>query len=134
MQNMPKGLRVVTGMCMIFTLFFPMAFVPFGTCMIDGAPVSFSEFWRRGGGPLFMVTGIVCALLAYGFIYARRWVRPLALAFGWSLVVISILHDPTFSTDLLIVVLLFGCLPAWYLYFRRPVRDYFDAGNKSRVA
>jgi peptidoglycan/LPS O-acetylase OafA/YrhL len=74
---MPPGLRVATFLCSVFGILAPVSLLPFGTHRIDGVTVGFAEFWQRGGGPVFFALGIGCALLAYGFLRARRWSRPL---------------------------------------------------------
>lgn len=131
---MPKGLRLATMLSLIFTLFLPVAFIPFGRHSVDGVDVLFAEFWRRGGGPIFVCIGAISVLFAYGFIRACRWIRPVVVVLGWCLVILAIVDDHQFSVDLVIMFLFSGCLPVWYLYFRRPVRDYFGVTIENRVA
>ena len=131
---MPRGLRLATGLCLIFTLFIPSAFLPFGEHWVNGVHVSFSEFWRQGGGPAFVGVGVISMLFAYGFIRARRWIRPVAVIFGWGLVIWIITSDRRLSFDVAIPFFMFGCLPTWYLYYRRSVREYFGVIGRGRVA
>lgn len=134
LRRMPYGLRNITCLCLVFTLFLPAAFLPFGEHSIDGVQVSFTEFWERGGGPLVAGIGVTCGVLAYGFIRARRWVRPLAVLPGFLLAVIVLLFERPFNAEVIAAVLFFGCLPMWYLYRRRPVRDYFSPDRVDRMA
>jgi len=132
--KMPTGLRLATGLSLIFTLFIPGAVMPFGQQSIDGVDVSLAEFWRRGGGPMFLCIGGISTLFAYGFIQARRWIRPVVVACGWWLVIGSVIEDRHLSSDVISTIVFCGCLPIWYLYFRRPVRAYFGVTDEKRVA
>ena len=134
MQRMPKGLRLATSLCLIFAFFLPLAFLPFGEHSVDGVRVSFAQFWRRGGGPAFVGVGVISVLFAYGFLRARRWIRPLVVIFGWGLVVWIIIGEQRLSFDVAMAFLMFGCLPTWYLYFRHPVREYFGVVDERRMA
>lgn len=125
LQKMPYGLRVATALSLIFTLFLPAAFIPFGRHSVNGVDVSFAEFWRRGGGIVFVCIGVISILFAYGFIRARRWIRPVVVALGLGLVILTVVDRLRFSEDMFVVFLLCGCLPVWYLYFSRSVREYF---------
>jgi hypothetical protein len=125
LRRMPAGLRNITCLCLVFTLFLPAAFLPFGERSIDGVHVSFTAFWDLGGGPLCAGIGIVSAVLAYGFIRARRWVRPIVVGPGCVLAILILLKERRVTFDLTLVVLTLGVVPIWYFYFRHSVRTYF---------
>ena len=76
---MPSGLKSITRGCFIFALFLPLAFFP-GDAWIAETPVTHEEFWRQGGGPLFVFAGIVFPIIGYGFVRARNWARYAYLA------------------------------------------------------
>ena len=72
---MPAILRWFTWMCFGFALFLPLSLIPYGSHRINEVEVTFAEFWRRGGGPLFFIAGIVFPILGYGFVRRRNWAR-----------------------------------------------------------
>ena len=128
-KRMPIGLRLITGLCLLMSVFLPMAFLPFVDFTIDDTPVSFGEFWRRGGGLVFCVTGTIFAFLAYGFILARRWARFVFIIAGCAITLKAVLDDHKLKPDNIIVFLLLIAVPAWYLFFRRSVTDYFSQSS-----
>jgi len=99
---------------------------------VNGVQVSFAEFWRQGGGPVFVGIGLVSILIAYGFIRKQRWARPIAVAIGWAMMALNIIGiienctlTPNAVVQLALSFLFGGCLPIWYLYFRHMVKEYF---------
>ena len=133
-RKMPSGVRFVTALSMMFTLLLPAAILPVGEHFVDGDRVAFAEFWRSGGGFLFAFIGVAALLLAYGMVRARRWARHFVVFLSWSLVVVTIFGWRGFSLDVVAAFLMFGCLPTWYFYFRRPVKEYFGFTHENIVA
>jgi hypothetical protein len=133
-RRMPDGVRFVTALSMMFTLLLPATILPGGEYFVDGDRVDFAEFWRSGGGFLFAFIGVVGFVLAYGLVRARRWALHLVVGLSWSLVVVTIVDWRGFSAEAIAAFLMFGCLPTWYFYFRRPVRKYFGFTHENPVA
>jgi hypothetical protein len=128
---MPIGIRLITGLCLLMSVFLLVAFLPFGDFAIDDTPVSFAEFWRRGGGLVFCVTGATFAFLAYGFIRARRWARFVFIIAGCAITLKAFLDDRELKPDNIIVFLVMVAVPVWYLFFRRSVTDYFSQSSET---
>jgi hypothetical protein len=126
---MPKALRWLAIMCFAFGLFLPLALVPAGGHYINGVAVTFAEFWRRGGGPVFFVAGIVFPLIGYGFIRARNWSRYLYVGIhvAWG---ISFLSGSPIDA---LVVLAWATLTGYYLFWRRNVREYFGVVDDASI-
>ena len=130
---MPGGVRLVTAISLMLTLLLPAACVPTGNYFVNGSRVSFLEFWRSGGGVLFAFVGVVAIVLSYGLLRARRWSRHFVVGLGWLLVVVTIIRWREFSSDVVFAILIFGCWPSWYFYFRRPVREYYGFTHDNRM-
>jgi len=133
-RKMPQGLRFASLVSLLLAFCLPAAVLPIGEFFVQGDRVSFAEFWHRGGGIIFLLVGLVSAMLFYGFVMARRWARHLAVAFGWFAVAATFIGWQGFTLDVVFAFLIFGGLPTWYLYCRQPVRDYFGVRHESRVA
>ncbi|MEQ1802450.1 MAG: hypothetical protein ABL989_11040 [Gammaproteobacteria bacterium] len=127
--GMPTGLALITLGCLAFSVFAPVSLLPVGTYRIDGVPVSFADFWRRGGGPLEFSLGVVCGSLAYGFIRARRWSRPLFVLAMALLALPGALSGPA-QTEALVTGICLSGLAYWYVFHRRTVRQYFSADSQ----
>ena len=132
--RMPLGLRLITAACLLMSCFLPVALIPMDGFFIGDKPVSFTEFWRRGGGLVFCSVGVVFALLAYGFISARRWARLSFVLAGLAIAIVSFISDHGISTEGIMTLGLFWLLPAWYLFSRPAARDYFRLGNANTRA
>lgn len=122
---MPSGVRCVTALALISTSLLAAAVPPIGEHFVDGDRVAFAEFLRSDGSFLFAFIGVTAIVLAYGLIRARRWARHLVVGLGWSLVVTTVIEWRGFSLEAVWAFLTLGCLPTWYFYSYRPVRDYF---------
>jgi hypothetical protein len=125
---MPRILRWLMWMCFGFGLFLPLSLIPVGGHYINGQQVTFEEFWRRGGGPIFFVAGILFPIAGYGFVRARNWSRYLYVGMHIPLVIWSLIG---FSLDSLLTIA-WTAFAIYYLFFRANVREYFggvgDAG------
>src|SRR3954452_11137130 len=120
---MPYGLRMIAVGCFVGALFLVLAVVPGGGHWINGEAVSFTEFWRRGGGPLFLVVGILLPVIGYGIVTRQRWSRSWFAGFLIITALFSVTFHPEWAD---LVGLLFTAFLVWYLFRRRTVRAYFD--------
>ena len=133
---MPYGLRVVSKVLLTFAFVIPaitlillFAHGQNSHFVIDGKQVTYEEFLHRGGFFQFFLIGIYSAILAYGFLSAARWSRPLCfLPFVVSFI-LAFTHQPPplviaicDYSSLVMSVALF----VWYLFYRRSVRDYYS--------
>ena len=120
---MPKILRWFTWMCFGFALFLPLSLIPGGGHSINGQQVTFEEFWRRGGGPIFFVAGILFPITGYGFVHARNWSRYLFTALQLAMPVSSLFLG-TLDWQVLLGFAWTGFV-AYYLFWVPTLRDYF---------
>ena len=123
---MPTGLRILTACCLLLSSPLPLAFVPGMDFRIAGEPVSFAEFWRRGGGLVFCCVGAYFSVVSYGLIRARRWSRPMLVLGGCGLVMVGTLSVGRVSIDTVLAFVMLALLPGLYLYFRRTARGYYE--------
>jgi len=77
-------------MCFAFFLFLPLSLIRVGDFRINGQPVTFEEFWHRGGGPIFFAAGILFPIAGYGFVRAQNWSRYLFSGLHITIPVISL--------------------------------------------
>lgn len=122
--RMPSGLRTATFLCALFSVCVPLSFLP--GWHINDTPVSITEFWLCGGGPIVFTFGIVCGLLAYGFLCARRWSRSLFVIAILSLTFPAVYFDPAAQVESFAIPVVFGALAFWYVFYRKTVRIYFS--------
>ena len=120
---MPKILRWFTWMCFAFGLFLPLSVIPVGGYYINEQQVTFEEFWRRGGGPIFFVAGILFPITGYGFLRGRNWARYLFAALQIAL----LLTYPFFGTLdwQVLFCLAWIAFVIYYLFWSPAVRQYF---------
>jgi hypothetical protein len=133
-RRMPGGIRIAALFFLLLAVGLPATSLPNGEQFFTGDKQAAAEFLRHGGRVLFLVVGSVSALLFYGFVRARRWARHLALISGWAVTVASFLSWRSLTLEFVWVLLCFGCVPVWYLYFRPSVRAYFEAHHEIPVA
>ena len=107
-------------------LFLVAAFIPSGDYCINGEPVSFTEFWRRGGGPLFVAVGILLPIIGYGLLRRRRWSLYWFAGFFVATALFSLTFHPQWDD---LIGLLFTGFVVWYLFWRHTVRAYFETGS-----
>jgi hypothetical protein len=138
LQQMPRGLSLLTNLLMLFAFLFPVLTILTLTLpvsnshfVINGAQVTRDEFLRRDGFLPFLCVGVYCGVAAYGLLHASRWSRPLLLlppVAGSVLAVIR--HSTTMTVYNCMSSVIIIALGVWYLFFRQTVRDYFAAKNQ----
>jgi hypothetical protein len=121
---MPKILRWFTWMCFGFFLFVPLSLIRAGGHYINGQEVTFEEFWRRGGGPIFFAAGILFPIAGYGFVRAQSWSRYLFAALQ-AAIPVSSLFLGGIDLQLLLSVAL-SAFAIYYLFWVPSVRKYFE--------
>jgi hypothetical protein len=110
-------------MCFAFVLFLPLSLIPVGGHYINETEVSFAEFWRRGGGPIFFVAGILFPVTGYGFVRAQNWSRFVFTALHFGVALTTVFYG-SISFDTALAFAWVGFV-AYYLFWRPNVRDYF---------
>ena len=112
----------------------PASLFGFGDYFIGSHPVSASEFWKTGAGPIFLIVAAWLGSVAWGIRHERLWARPLAAAFWFGMAALSPFADSIDSGaaskepwDGLVVSFLFGLFALWYFYRKRSVRAYYTA-------
>jgi hypothetical protein len=120
---MPKILHWLTWMCFGFAFFLPLSLIPAGGHYINGQQVTFAEFWRRGGGPIFFIAGILFPIAGYGFVHAQRWSRYLFAALQIAIPVSSLFFGSLDWQVLLGVA--WAAFVIYYLFWMPIVREYF---------
>src|SRR5213594_3404878 len=107
-----------------------LAIYDIGPHMMGGERVARTE-WLHIAAPLVAVIGILMAFIAFGFAARKPWSRHLVIAmFSLIIVYASILgalnlihHAITWRAIANGTV--FGCVSAWYFYFKPNVATYF---------
>lgn len=132
---MPYGLRVVSRVLLGFALVIPPTAVitllthgQFSHFVINDKQVSYDEFLRRGGFLVVFFIWIFSAVLAFGFLRAASWSRPLCFFPFVVMFVMVIWRRQTTLSAALYDFLVLGCEVAilvWYLFFRQTVKDYY---------
>lgn len=107
-----------------------LAILDIGPHLMGGEKVTRAE-WLHIAAPLVAVIGCLMALIAYGFAARKAWSRHLVMAifvliivYASALGALDALRH-TIMWRAMINASLFGCVSAWYFYFKRNVADYF---------
>jgi amino acid permease len=97
---------------------------------MDGEKVSRSE-WLHIAAPFVAMIGCLMALIAYGLGAGRPWSRHLVImifiliiAYASALRALNVLRH-TIMWRAFINASVFGCVAAWYFYFKPNVVAYF---------
>jgi hypothetical protein len=128
---MPRGLSLLTNLFLLFAFIFPafslicLLSYALGNHSINGVQLSFGDFWRRMQLLIPFGVGIYSALIAYGFLRATRWSRPLFVLPCVASLVLGVIHYTTLTLYGCLSSLVGVALPVWYLFFRHTVRDYY---------
>ena len=130
-KRMPFILKWLTALCFAGVLFPVIAAIPGGTCTINGHEVSHTEFWRLGGGPLFVLVGIVFPIVGYAFAKCKSWGRYLFAGFFAFVIIATLIAGqfiPVYRTRPVDLVQypLFMWFIIWYLFFKSNVKAYFN--------
>jgi len=128
---MPWLLRLLTMGGLFVVGWTAASMLPDRAIDVAGQPVSTSEWWASGAGPLALFVGLMMGVGAILMLKRSRYGRPTYVS-AWLAMSISIpfvVHlsggDPTRSMTALISNVVITALIAVYLYGRRAVRDYF---------
>jgi len=133
-MKQPLGIRILSwfaalasaGMFVSITL----AVLDIGPHLMGGEKVTRAE-WLHIAAPLVAVIGCLMASIAYGFAARKAWSRHLVMAifvliivYASALGALDVLRH-TIMWRAMINASLFGCVSAWYFYFKRNVAQYF---------
>ena len=107
-----------------------LAILDIGPHLMGGEKVTRAE-WLHIGAPLVAVIGCLMASVAYGFVVRKAWSRHLVMAifvliivYASALGALNVLRH-TIMWRAIVNASLFGCVSAWYFYFKRNVAQYF---------
>ena len=133
-MKQPLGIRILSwfsglasaGMFVSIAL----AVLDIGPHLMGGEEVSRSE-WLRIAAPLVAVTGCLMGSVSYGLAARKVWSRHLVLAifvlilvYASALGILDVLRH-TIVWRAIVNASLFGCVSAWYFYFKPNVAEYF---------
>lgn len=133
-MKQPLGIRILSwfsglasaGMFVSIAL----AVLDIGPHLMGGEEVSRSE-WLRLAAPLVAVTGCLMGSVSYGLAARKVWSRHLVLAifvlilvYASALGILDVLRH-TIVWRAIVNASLFGCVSAWYFYFKPNVAEYF---------
>jgi hypothetical protein len=97
---------------------------------MGGEKVTRSE-WLHIAAPLVAVIGSLMASIAYGLAARKAWSRHIVIAifvliivYASALGVLNVLRH-TIMWRAIVNAFLFGCVSAWYFYFKPNVDEYF---------
>jgi hypothetical protein len=107
-----------------------LALLDLGPHLMGGEKVTRSE-WLHIAAPLMAVIGCLMALIAYGLGARKPWSRLLVMiifvlifAYASVLGAVNVLRH-TIMWRAIINASIFGCVAAWYFYFKSNVAAYF---------
>ena len=107
-----------------------LAILDVGPHLMGGEKVTRSE-WMHIAAPLVAVIGCLMALIAYGLGAERPWSRHLVMmifiliiAYASVLGAMNMLRH-TIMWRAILNASFFGCVAAWYFYFKPNVAEYF---------
>lgn len=133
-MKQPLGIRILSwfsglasaGMFVSIAL----AVLDIGPHLMGGEEVSRSE-WLRLAAPLVAVIGCLMGSVSYGLAARKVWSRHLVLAifvlilvYASALGILDVLRH-TIVWRAIVNASLFGCVSAWYFYFKPNVAEYF---------
>ena len=100
--------------------------IPIGSYSVNGAEMSFQNFWSSGYALIMMGVGLLITVLAYGLYKRKKWSRHLFIgAYIISYIHSLIFSEEQFDTGVIFATMIMCSLPIWYLYFKKSVRKYF---------
>ena len=133
-MKQPLGIRILSWFSGLASagMFVSIALgvLDIGPHLIGGEEVSRSE-WLRLAAPLVAVTGCLMGSVSYGLAARKVWSRHLVLAifvlilvYASALGILDVLRH-TIVWRAIVNASLFGCVSAWYFYFKPNVAEYF---------
>jgi len=133
-MKQPFGIRVLTWSAILASagmfVSILLAILDIGPHFISGERVTHSE-WLHIAAPLVAVIGWLMASIAYSFAARKPYSRHLVMAIFILVIVyasvLGTLHmlRYTIMWRAIVDASLFGCVAAWYLYFKPNVTAYF---------
>ena len=107
-----------------------LAIYGIGPTIMGGERVPRGE-WLHFAAPLVAVIGAVMALIAYGFAVRKPWSRHLVITIFILIIIyasilgaLNLIHH-AIMWRAIINGTVFGCVSAWYFYFKPNVAAYF---------
>jgi hypothetical protein len=133
-MKQPFGIRVLTWFVVLASagmfVSILLAILDVGPYFMGGERVTRSE-WLHIAAPLVAVIGGLMASIAYAFAAGKSWSRHLVMAVFISIIVyasalgaLGVLRH-TIMWRAIVNASLFGCVAAWYFYFKSNVAAYF---------
>ena len=133
-MKQPFGIRVLTWFVVLASagmfVSIVLAILDIGPHFMGGERVTRSE-WLHIAAPLVTVIGCLMASIAYAFAAGKPWSRHLVMAiftliilYASALGALDVLRY-TIMWRAIVNASLFGCVAAWYLYFKPNVAAYF---------
>jgi hypothetical protein len=133
-MKQPLGIRILSWFAALASagmfVSIVLAILDIGPHLMGGEKVTRAE-WLHIAAPLVAVIGCLMALIAYGLAARKAWSRHLVMAifvliivYASALGALDVLRH-TIMWRAMINASLFGCVSAWYFYFKRNVAQYF---------
>ncbi len=135
-KQMPRMLKLLTVFCFAGVLFAVGAATPGGNFTINGRAVTYSEFWRSGAGPLFVLIGVILPITGYAFVKRKSWGRFLFAGLLVAINIATMVMDEFMTAELVspsdfVWSLASMALLVWYLFFKQSVKDYFTKRDRT---
>jgi hypothetical protein len=133
-MKQPFGIRVLTWFVVLAStgmfVSIVLAILDIGPHFMGGERVTRLE-WLRIAAPLVAVMGCIMASIAYTFAAGKPYSRHLVMAifiliivYASALGALDVLRH-TIMCRAIVNASLFGCIAAWYFYFKPNVAAYF---------
>src|SRR6059036_4263175 len=133
-MKQPLGVRILSWFAALASagmfVSIVLAVLDIGPHFMGGERVTRSE-WLHIAAPLVAVIGCVMASIAYAFAAGKPYSRHLVMAIFILIIVyasaLGTLHvlRHTIMWRAIVNASLFGCVAAWYFYFKPNVTEYF---------
>jgi hypothetical protein len=133
-MKQPLGIRTLSWFAALASagmfVSIALAILDIGPHLMGGEKVTRLE-WLEIAAPLVAVIGCLMAAIAYGLATRKAWSRHLVLAifaliivYASALGTLNVLRH-TIMWRAIVNASLFGCVSAWYFYFKANVAEYF---------
>jgi len=136
-KRMPAGVLFITGCCLLFSIYY-LGLWRMDVRFVDGQPVPAPPELRARYWPLYLCIGGFLAVVAYGFVLARRWSRPLFVAGSSLLLLVTCLlvylSGQRITLWYVVIRSHYFLLPAAFAIasYSKPVARYFLNDDNSR--